>query len=72
MKSFVLGLLASAIIIAGLLIVGGDDEKPKESNHEAFVESVEFIEFDEPMKVHIEVQYLDFSDEEPMVITPED
>ena len=68
MKAFWLGIVSSVIIIGSLLFMGSAE--PEETAQEGFVQEVQYIEF-EATEINVPVRVYDFSNEEPMLITPD-
>tara|TARA_B100001029_G_scaffold171599_1_gene168556 strand:- start:111 stop:341 length:231 start_codon:yes stop_codon:yes gene_type:complete len=73
MKSKTIGLIliAASVVIFSVTIIAKQSKAPvAESSGEAFVNPVQYIIF-EPMEIKVPVTEYDFSNEEPMLITPD-
>jgi hypothetical protein len=59
-----------SVIIIGTVFFFNSVDTPPESTGEGYVAPVEYVDFDEPMEIIVPVTHYDFSDETPMLITP--
>jgi len=69
-REFGIILMVVSVIIIGTILIFNHSETEgfPEGSREGFVQEVRF---DEPMEITVPVTHYDFSDEEPMLITPD-
>jgi hypothetical protein len=63
-------LMVVSVIIIGTAIFFNTVDSTPETTNEGRVEAVEYVDF-EPMEINVPITHYDFSDEEPMLITPD-
>jgi hypothetical protein len=57
-------IIVTLIIFGGIAVISNGPEKPKESGVEGYIDM-------EPMEIIVPVTVFDFTDEPPMLITPD-
>ena len=58
-------VIATLIVFGGVAVISSGPEMPQESG------AVGYVDFVEPMEIIVPVTIIDFSEEEPMLITPD-
>lgn len=72
-KSFSAVIVTVGLIVLGFTFLFCGSDLPEEAPPEGYMgEPVQYISFDEEMIIEANVTHLDFSEEEPMVITIEE
>jgi hypothetical protein len=69
-KTFIASIGVLTILAAGIIYLSGKPKAYSESYQEGYTQPAQYIQF-EPMEINVPVQVFDFSDEEPMLITPD-
>jgi len=69
-REFGVILMVVSVIIIGTVFFFNSVDAPPESASEGYVAPVEYVDFDEPMEISVPITHYDFSDEPPMLITP--